>query len=75
LAAAESILMKVRDWFTKGGPMNTTYLLFFAVFLGFYAILLLGLLFSSRLERRRRSSRSEARDEERFREKLLQTKS
>jgi hypothetical protein len=55
--------------------MSTTYLLFFAVFLGFYAVLLLVLLFSSRLDRRRRTPRSEAKDKERFAEELLQTKS
>jgi len=34
--------------------MNTVYLLFFAVFLGFYAVLLLVLLFANRFDQKNR---------------------
>ncbi|MBN2433378.1 MAG: hypothetical protein JXQ27_18040 [Acidobacteria bacterium] len=54
--------------------MNTTYLLFFAVFLGFYAVLLLVLLFSSRLERRRRRHRRETPDQDHFEREMVRSK-
>jgi len=54
--------------------MSTTYLLFFAVFLGFYAVLLLVLMFSSRLDRRRRQPRRDGPDQKTLENDLVRFK-
>lgn len=52
--------------------MNTLYLLFFLVFLGFYLVLFLVLLFSNQVDRRSRAG--EKTNEDHYKEEILQFK-